>query len=200
MKPADQGQATSTVKPGMHPVVADKQDLHESGKEAGLVKAPIVSVNPQSEATPASKPTKKNFKLIDNAIDHLFDDTDAFEYKYGDLKPGQGVFIDKPEGATIDSLIANTRKTVRKLNERYSEKETNENGDNILDMVTIEIKKRNEDGTIQLDNGVPRVGASSGHLPRMVSYRKFVVRAITKGEKIGSGKMEHDGVLVVRVY
>lgn len=200
MKPAEQGQATSTVKTPMHPVVADKQDLRESGKEAGLVNAPIVSVNPQTEATPASNPSKKSFKLVDSAIDSLIEDSDKYEYDYKGLKPGQGVFISKPEGSTIDSLMANARKTVHNLNEQYSERETDKNGDTILDMVTIEIKKRNEDGTIQLDNGVPRVGANSGHIPRLVSYRKFIARPITKGEEIGFSKAEHDGVLIVRVY
>lgn len=200
----DNLQSKPTVEPGLHPVVAEKQNLRESGKEAGLVHAPIVSVAPQSEGgwSPdnPNRP-KKVTKTIDNVIDwlHSFEERN-FEFPFGDLEPGQGLFIAKEENRTVDSLIANVRKQVHKLNEMYSERETNDDGDGILDVVTIERKKRNEDGTIQLDNGVPRVGAASGHLPRMVRYRQFIVRSVVKGQEINDDKMEHDGVIVVRVY
>lgn len=201
--PNSQPQASPPAQPAkaLHPVTVEKQDLREHGKEAGLVNAPIVSVEGQSENTPATQKPKKEHKTISNAIDWLNDyEKENFEFPFGDIKPGEGMFIAKEDNRTVDGLLASVRKQVHRMNEMFAEKETNDDGDNILDMVTIERKKRNDDGTIQLDNGVPRVGATAGHLPRMVRYRQFVVRSVNKGEKIDNEKLSNDGVIVVRVY
>lgn len=199
MATSRQPASSTQEQTGLHPVTVDKETLHESGKEAGLVNAPIVSVEPQNTNPVQNKPRKH--KMVANTIDWLHGyEEQNFEFPYGDIKPGQGMFIALEEGKTIDTLLANIRKQVHKLNEMYSERETNEDGDNILDMVTIEKKKRNDDGTIQLDNGVPRVGANSGHMPRMVRYRQFVVSSVAKGEKVNNETMDSGGVIVTRVY
>lgn len=181
----------------LHPMVAEAEPFRDSGKDVHQVNPPIVSV----AASSGEKSSKSdNHVFVDNALDHLFDDKLYPEGPFDNLKVGQGVFIPNEENQTTDKALAKTHKIILKLREQYSEIETNEDGDEILDQVIVSIRKRNDDGTIQLENDKPVVGANAQNMPRRIYYRNFIAKAVVKNDELSKNqKASGDGVFVIRV-
>lgn len=184
--------------PGLHPAIAPPDPFEGSGKEVGQIKAPIVSVNPSSKNLEPDTPIKKEFVIVDNAIDSMFDEPLKLEYPFDELKQGQGLFIEVEENQTTDKLMEKMYKTVFNLNTKYAEVEHDENGDEILDVLTVRTRKRNSDGTLQLNNGEVITGANSVQKPKLASYRHFVIKPIVKEDEIGNKTASNDGVIIIR--
>jgi hypothetical protein len=182
------------AKTDLHPVVADRNEFKNSGEDTSKVNAPIVSV------APASGETSKDSKhfIVENVLDDLFDEKLHNKTDFDKLEVGQGVFIPVEQNKTTDDLLANINRKIIMLREQYSEVERNIDGDEIHDQVIVLTRKRNPDGTIQLENDKPIVGANAEHMPRRIYYRNFVAKPIVKGDKLGDKEAEGDGVLVIR--
>jgi hypothetical protein len=171
-----------------------------SGKNAGLVDPPIVSMSPVSKSdNEGGKPKIVNY---DDDIILLSDEEIGKQpYPFHDLEVGQGFFVPTGENLTTDSLMERMYKAVFNARTQYAQVARDEHGDEILEQLTVKTRKRNEDGTIQLDGGdMPIPGANFVHKPKLIHYRDFVLKPVVKDDPIGkSGKAEADGVLVIRV-
>lgn len=168
----------------------------EGGKDMGLVKAPIVSMHPTS-AKP-EEAGKNNFKIIDNAKVQLSNQSDVeFKYPFADLEVKQGLFASVE--TTTDALMSKLFKQVDQFRKQNSEIERDENGDDVMEDVAINVKKRNEDGTVQLDGDKPRLDIKSGFRPKLIGPM-FAVKAVVKGDKISENNTaDSDGALVIRL-
>lgn len=178
----------------VHGVLHPNEDKQEGGKEMGLVHAPIVSLNPTSEQPKKDIPEPT---MIDNARFNVVSDHVNIDYSFADLIVGQGMFI--PVETTTDALMSKVYKAVDQYRKQASEVARDENGDDIMVDEAINQKKRNEDGTVQLDNGVPRLGIKSGFVPKLIGPN-FAVKAVVKGDKLSEDiEAEGDGALVIRM-
>lgn len=170
----------------------------------GLVHAPVVSMHPTSEQQGDNKKvTEDDYRIVDKAFIHITADEKKadveFKYPFNELELEQGLFIPVPEGGTTDQLMSEMYKMVANYRKQFSDVERDENGDDVMVDQAINVKKRNEDGTVQLDGGVPRLGIKSGFVPKLIGPN-FIIKAIVKDDEIADGdKAEHDGVLVVRM-
>lgn len=198
----------ATFPPAQHPNpdavehgLLHTKDQQEGGKEMGLVKAPIVSMHATSKLPDDTKEKVKP-KLIEDAnfkLNHYLPEQGhvEFDYPFEDLEVGQGFFI--AVETTTDALMAKLHKQVDKYRKQSSEIERDENGDDVMLDVAINQKKRNEDGTVQLDNGVPRLGIKSGFQPKLIGPN-FVVKAVVKGDSLAeNNEADSDGALVIRM-
>lgn len=200
-----QGWDSSNPDKVEHAAVGGPQSFEGSGKDMGLVKPPIVSMHPTSQKQGdqvEAKGDKKDFAIIDNAnfkLNHHVASHDQFLYPFNDLKPLQGLFIPVERNSTTDKLMATIHKQVDQFRKQNSEVEKDENGDDVMEDVAINQKKRNEDGTIQLDGDKPRLGIKSGFRPKLFGPT-FAVKAVVKDDEIGeNNKADGDGVLVIRM-
>lgn len=165
----------------------------EGGKDMGLVKAPIVSMHPTSE----QKSRSGSFKIIDNAKVQTNQSDVEFKYPFSDLEIKQGLFV--PVETTTDALMSKLFKQADQYRKQNSEVERDENGDDVMEDVAINVKKRNEDGTVQLDGDKPRLDIKSGFRPKLVGPM-FAVKAVVKGDKISENNTaDSDGALVIRL-
>lgn len=90
-------------------------------------------------------------------------------------------------------------KQVDQFRKQNSEVEKDEDGDDVMEDVAINKKKRNDDGTIQLDGDTPRLGIKSGFRPRLIGPT-FIVKAVVKGDELAeNNEADGDGVLVIRM-
>lgn len=180
-----------------HTVVADNDKLSKSGKNVGLVDAPIVTMHKTS--TPIEK-EKPNYKTLDDVGDIFLKNKDHFNSKFIDtdeLDVESGVFIPIEPNKTIDQLMFDVEAEVYRLNEYYSIPAHNEEGEEILDQVMIREFKRNEDKTIQLDGkDEPITGANSTFIKRRIQLRQYVAISVTKDDE----KIDSDGALIIRVF
>lgn len=180
---------------------ADKQ---EGGKDMGLAHAPIVSMHPTSEKQGEQNAKAGEYHIINNAnvrLNHYMHESAYVELKYPfeDLDLNQGMFIPVEEGNTTDKLMSALYKQVDQYRRQNSEVERDEDGDDVMEDVAINKKKRNADGTVQLDGDIPRMGIKSGFRPKLIGPN-FVVKAVVKGDKIGENdKADGDGALVIRL-
>lgn len=179
-----------------------KQDEPQGGKDMGLIHAPVVSMHPTSVDQGEAKVgehkiiDKANFKLNHHLpeIGHV-----KFNYPFEDLEVSQGMFIPVEEGSTTDLLMSKLHKQINQYRKQASEVERDENGDDVMEDVAINQKKRNEDGTIQLDGDVPRLGIKSGFRPKLLGPT-FIVKAVVKGDKLAeNNEADADGALVIRM-
>lgn len=178
-------------------------DRKEGGKEMGLVHPPIVSMHPIS-ANEADTEIDEH-RIIENAnfkLNHYMPQQGhvQFNYPFEDLEVGQGMFIPVEKGKTTDALMNKLHSQVDHFRKQQSEIERDENGDDVMEDVAINVKKRNDDGTVQLDGGVPRLSIKSGFRPKLIGPN-FVVKSIVKGDKIDGdeNEAEGDGALVIRM-
>jgi hypothetical protein len=187
-----------------HAQLRPASDNKEGGKEMGLIHAPVVSMHPTSGSqTEEDKPEVRMIDVGNFKLNHYMHQTAHTEFKYPfeDMDYGQGMFIPVAKGKTTDSLMNEVFKAVDQYRKQNSEVERDENGDDVMEDVAINVKKRNEDGTVQLDGGVPRLTVRSGFRPKLIGPN-FVVKAVVKGDKLGEDDSEEadtDGVLVVRM-
>lgn len=176
----------------------------EGGKDMSQLDAPIVSMHPTSEHQGEQKAKIGEHRIIDNAnfkLNHYLPEIGhmEFNYPFEDLKLNQGMFIPVEENSTTDALMTKLYKQVDQYRKQASEIDRDENGDDIMIDLAINQKKRNEDGTVQLDGDKPRLGIKSGFVPKLVGPN-FVVKAVVKGDKIGENdRADGDGALVIRL-
>lgn len=180
--------------------ISDAEPFKDSGREVGLVKAPIVSLHPSSGET-GDVPDK--FEVFDNAnrhLNHVGPKTD-FTYPFLDMNIGQGFFVPVKHGGTVDSLIRHLHSSINHFQKQTSVEEKDENGDDVMESVTTLPKKRNQDGTIQLNgNGDPIVGANHTNRPKLIHMAQFIVKSAVKDDELADGrKADSDGALVIRV-
>lgn len=190
-----------------HQAMGSSQQFEGSGKDMGLVKPPIVSMNRTSgeQSEGADKPMeKKEFKIIDKAnfkLNHHIhkDGHYQFAYPFEDLEVGQGIEIPIPKGSTTDKFMIHMHKQIDQYRKQNSEVERDDVGDDVMEDVAINQKKRNDDGTIQLDGDTPRLGIKSGFRPKLIGPT-FTVKAVVKGDELSEGnEADRDGVLIIRM-
>lgn len=204
----DQNQGSDWAKQNpnsvKHAVVGQQQEFEGSGKDMGLVKPPIVSMHSTSQEQGNQLQDKKNFTIIDDAnfkLNHYLPEQGhySFAYPFEDLKIGQGIFIPVEKNGYTDKLVSYMHKQVDQFRKQNSEIERDENGDDVMEDVAINQKKRNDDGTIQLDGDVPRLGIKSGFRPKLLGPT-FTVKAVVKGDQLAEkNEADSDGVLVIRM-
>lgn len=178
-------------------------DQQQGGKDMGLRHAPTVSMHPTSE--PQGDQGKiGEHRIIDNAnfkLNHYLPEIGhvKFNYPFEDLVIGQGLFVPVEENSTTDALMAKLYKQVDQYRKQASEIDRDENGDDIMIDLAINQKKRNEDGTVQLDGDKPRLGIKSGFMPKLVGPT-FIVKVVVKGDQLAkNNEADHDGALVIRM-
>ena len=208
---ADAPNEDLTTPKNKNPDQVDHAQLHpneqqnEGGKEMGLVHAPVTSLHPTSSSS--TEDEEPEYRIIDNAnfkVSHYMHESGHVEFKYpfADMEFGQGMFIPVSKGKTTDSLMSEMYKAIDQYRKQNSEVERDENGDDVMEDVAINVKKRNDDGTVQLDGGVPRLTVKSGFRPKLVGPN-FTVKAIVKGDSLTNEEdgeeADADGVLVVRM-
>lgn len=195
MKPQTEVEKRST-----HPQVIEKDILKHSGKQVNLVNAPIVSVEPSSKTLDKDHGKAEEPKIIDD-LSLLLNNNEQEDYPYSKLKIGQGFFLPTQPNSTTDKLKAEIHRSVNSAKQRFGEVEVTEDGDEILDMICVQERKHNEDGTIQLDgDNQPIVGANFQQVPKYIYARNFIVKTVVKNDKYNeSEKANADGVMVIRV-
>lgn len=179
-------------------------DQQQGGKDMGLRHAPTVSMHPISELQGDQKAKIGEHRIIDKAnfkLNHYLPELGhiEFNYPFEDLVVGQGMFVPVEENNTTDALMAKLHKQVDQYRKQNSEVERDEDGDDVMEDVAINKKKRNDDGTVQLDGDKPRLGIKSGFRPKLVGPT-FVVKAVVKGDQLAeNNEADHDGALVIRM-
>jgi hypothetical protein len=182
----------------------------EGGKDEGLVNPPTVSLNPTSQPQGEAVAEIGEHRIIDEVNFGMFKTSVPtatqmdLNYPFEDLDIGQGMFVPVEQGSTTDALMSKLYKQVDQFKKQYSEQEVDENGDTVMEDVAINIKLRNEDGTVKLDGDTPRLSIKSGFRPKLIGPN-FAVKAVVKGDKIGWAgdedydEAEADGALVIRL-
>jgi len=177
----------------------------EGGRDESQVAAPTVSLHPTSQPQGDAAAKIGEHRIFDKASLRLHSTTVPDEawldlnYPFEDMKPGQGMFIPVEVGSTTDKLMAKVHKQVNQYRKQNSEQECDENGDTVMEDVAINVKQRNDDGTVKLDGDVPRLGIKSGFRPKLLGP-SFAVKAVVKGDEIGEGEeADADGALVIRL-
>lgn len=210
--PGTKPAATPPTPPHANPDAVDHAqigavDKKEGGKDMGLVHAPIVSMHPTSEQQGDANAKVGEHRMIANAnfkLNHYLPEIGHvdFSYPFQDLEINQGMFIPVEKNGTTDALMSKLHKQVYQYRKQNSEIERDENGDDIMEDVAINVKKRNEDGTVQLDGDKPRLDIKAGFRPKLVGPN-FVVKAVVKGDSItmdkDGEKADSDGALVIRL-
>jgi len=182
----------------------------EGGRDEGLVNPPTVSLHPTSQPQGDAEAEIGEHRMIDEVNFGMFTTSVPtatqmdLNYPFEDMDIGQGMFVPVEQGSTTDKLMAKLYKQVDQFKKQYSEQEVDENGDTVMEDVAINIKLRNDDGTVKLDGDVPRLGIKSGFRPKLIGPN-FAVKAVVKGDKIGwkgednYEEAEADGALVIRL-
>lgn len=183
-----------------HQAIADQNTFKNSGKDIGLVHAPIVSLNPSSDN---KKVEPKSFDVFDSPNRYLNHTGPRYDFAYPfiDMNIGQGFFVPVQPNSNIDNLIAHLHRAIDAFHKQTSVEEKDENGDDILETVTVLPKKRTPDGIIELDGfGKPIVGANHTNRPKLIHMAQFVIKSAVKDDEIAEGrKADSDGALVIRV-
>jgi len=178
-----------------HAQILSNEALKNSGKDDNQLHPGIKSVAPST----GNKSSNEEIKII-NDVSLLFDDDGDEDYPYEKLKIEQAFFIPVKPNETTDAVLAKTLKSIEAAKKRYGEPEVNEDGDRILEVLTIETRKRNEDGTVRLNGNEPILGADFHQRPKYIYSRNFIAKAVIKDQELAKGvKAEGDGVVVIRV-
>jgi hypothetical protein len=186
-----------------HLQVQQSNSLSESGKDIGLVHAPITSIHPTSNSTLGSDKAKDNIVKVAKPNRFLNDEHSpqyAFEYPFEDTEMGAGFFIPLEAGQTTDALMAKLHKQIYQLQQKTGECEKDEKGDDVWESVVIQTKKRKDDVIQLASDGKPIVGANQTNRPKLIHSINFLLRPVVKGDDMGEGvEAESDGVLAIRV-
>lgn len=190
-----------------HQGIAQADVFKGSGTEASyaLPNPPIVSVSPTSQPQGFQRKGwgsgNNNLMIIDKPNMFLGQDTTGDKYSFFKLETGQGLFIPVGDHGTTDALLEEIYKQIAMTKKKYGVAERDENGDEILEQCTVQVRKR-QDGPmklLQLENGKPIIGANFVQLPRYAYSPSFVAKAVVKDDEIGdSQSAPSDGVLVIR--
>lgn len=160
---------------------------------------PVSWTEPVKEPEPViDTPPKKEYQIVDDARYELI--KNEFAYPFDKLQIGQGFFVSIEDDNTVAKLVVAMSKQVNQYCVQNSQVEKNEEGDDILETLTINTRLRNPDGSFKLDGeGVPKVSIATVLRPRLIGP-KFMVRAVYKDAEIADDvKSEKDGVLVIRL-
>src|ERR1700761_4644866 len=140
--------------------IAESKPFSDSGKRTDLVDAPIISMSPVSNDKieegkgGKNKKDEKHIKVSKANKNHPTDDVyqkySETGYPFDDLEVDEGVFVPTEPGKTTDKLVESMHKAIYQHRYLHSEVERDEDGDEILEMLCIKTRQRNEDGTIQL--------------------------------------------------
>jgi hypothetical protein len=143
-------------------------------------------------------PPKKEFKKFDK-VDYRLVKTE-FLYPFEELEVGQAFFVPLEAPNTMDTLVFGVHRQVMQYKLVNSEIELNEDGDEVLENVTIRSRLRNTDGSFKLGpDGLPKISASSISRHKLIGP-SFMVKPVLKDDQIAEEtKAEADGVLVIRV-
>lgn len=189
-------QSNQDDKP--HAQILSSEALKHSGKDDNQLHPGIKSVAPAS-GEKVDWPEDKKFKMLNDVSMLLGDDGDE-DYPYEKLKLEQAFFVAVKPNQTTDQVLADILKSIDAAKKRYGEPEVNEDGDRILEVLTIETRKRNEDGTVRLNGDRPIVGADFHQRPKYIYTRNFIAKPVIAGQKLAEGvEAEGDGVVVIRV-
>lgn len=187
-----------------HPVVMPHDALKASGKRSqGTMSEDIISVHSTSTVQDKRGRGKRKWDVEPKVIHDIGDilvksDFTSTWPQIEDLEVGSGLFIETEPNQTIDQLMIKVDNEVLRLNTYWSVPYHNENGEEVLDQVTVKYFKRNSDDTIQLDgDDTPITGANFEHLLRRVQIRQYVARSVTPDDH---DKIDDDGALIVRVF
>lgn len=221
---AENAQDASQVNPGTKPAASPPRPPHdnpdavehamigeagpakqEGGRDQSVPFAPTVSLHPTSQPQgDADTEDKPEYRVVDKASFRLNSTTvpermwQEGDYPFNELEIGQGMFCPVEKGGSTDRLMAKLHKQVNEYRKQNSEVEKDENGDDVMEDVAINVKQRNEDGTVMLDGDMPRLGIKSGFRPKLIGPN-FAVKAVVKGDKIGeNNEADADGALVIR--
>lgn len=212
INPGTKPDASQPIPPHNNPDAVEhaqlaSADRKEGGKQMGLVHAPVTSMHPTSAQQGNEDAQPKNFRIVDKAnvkLSHYIHEQGhhEFAYPFSDLEVSQGLFIPVGKNDSTDNLMNVIHKQVDQYRKQNSEIERDENGDDCMEDVAINVKKRNEDGTVQLDGDTPRMTIRAGFRPKLIGP-SFAVKAVVKGDKITAGddgeEADSDGVLVIRM-
>jgi hypothetical protein len=131
---------------------------------------------------------KKEFKVIDK-VDYRLTKVE-FAYPFYDLAVGQGFFVPLEYPNTMDTLVYSVHRQVMQYKLANSEVELNEDGDEVLENVTVLTKARNPDGSFKLGpDGQPKIGGGSVTRHKLIGP-SFMVKAVRKGDRIVAGTPE----------
>jgi len=121
-KPSDNPNAVP------HKALEQGNKHKNSGKDIGLVNAPIVSLNPTSGEEGDGE--KKDYKIFDNPNRYLNfkGEPQEFKYPFEKMDVDQGIFIPVEKGDTTDNLVASLHKDIDAFRKQTSEIEKDENG------------------------------------------------------------------------
>lgn len=207
----DKMDAEAKQKEPVRQAIAESKPFSDSGKRTDLVDAPIISMNPVSvekaeETNKTSHPKKDEKHLKVSKANKIAPGEDPNKkysetgYPFDDLEVDEGVFVPTEVGKTTDKLVESMHKAIYRQRYLHSEVERDEDGDEILEMLCVKTRKRNEDGTIQLHPDLsPIEGANFVQRPKLVSARNYMLRAVTKDWDLGDGKKApSDGVFIIR--
>lgn len=179
-------------------------EKQQGGKDMSQIDAPIMSMHPTSVSQGDAEAKIGEHRMISHAnfkLNHYLPQAGHVElnYPFEDLETGRGMFVPVEENSTTDKLMAKLYKQVDQYRKQNSEVERDEDGDDVMEDVAINKKKRNEDGTVQLDGDTPRMGIKSGFRPKLIGP-SFAVKAVVKGDDLGdNNKADCDGALVIRM-
>lgn len=177
----------------------------EGGRDEGQIAAPTVSLHPTSQPQGDADAKIGEHRMIDDVNFGLFKSSVPtatqmeVDYPLEEMDIGTGMFVPVEQGSTTDALMSKLYKQVDQFRKQYSEVEHDENGDDVMEDVAINVKMRNEDGTVKLDGDKPRLSIKSGFRPKLIGPN-FAVKAVVKGDKIGENdEADADGALVIRL-
>ena len=192
-------------KPGNRPDDYKRSDAYNNdpNKDAAAVERDRVEAAQENEVE--TDPRKIDPIKVDNIHPSFLSNSPfyspGFSHPYDELKPGEALFLGNEYGQTTDKHIELVYREIAQYKNFMSDVERDENGDVILEQVVIEDRKRDKYGNfiIEPDGNILK-GALHESRPKLIYYKHFVARAITKGQELSDNvKAERDGVLVIRV-
>jgi len=186
------------IPPNDKPIVNEWDEKKPVAKEEVKPVAEPTAEELEDKQKADREEARKKFKIIDNAKYELA--SDYFEYPFEELEVGQGFFVPLESNVTMDKLVHSTNKQANMFSVQNSNIERNEEGDEILENLTVRARLRNPDGSFQVDSGgQPKLTSTALTRPKLIGPR-FMVRAVNKDDEVSeNNKAEADGVLVIRV-
>lgn len=181
-----------------HAEILSAEAIKHSGKDDNQLHPGIKSVAPAS-GKKVSWPDEQKYKILPD-VSALIGDDDDEEYPFEKLKLEQAFFVPTKPNETTDQLLAQMQHKIEAAKKKYGEIEVNEEGDKIMEVLTIETRKRNDDGTVRLNGDKPIVGANFHQRYKYIYTRNFIVKPVYGGQELADGvEAEGDGVVVIRV-
>lgn len=182
-----------------HAQILSSDAIKHSGKDDNQLHPGLKSVAPASGKKVDWSNKEKKYKILKDVSKLIGDDEDE-EYPYDELEFEEAFFVPTKPNETTDMLLAQFHKSIKAVKEKYGEIEVDDNGDKIMEHLTIETRKRNDDGSIRLNGDEPIKGANFTQRYKYNYTRNFIVKPVYAGQELADGvEAEGDGVVVIRV-